>query len=69
MAVRTEKMKQILECYSEHVTENQEVIIGLEDGMLILSSDPIEKGNFIIRIQPINERLNWSVNEVLGAMA
>lgn len=66
MVTKTEKMKEILECYSEHVEGDEDVIIGLEDGMLILSSDPEVKGNFIVRIQPVNERIKWSINEVLG---
>lgn len=62
----TEEMQIILDCYLPHVTEENEVIIGLEDAVLFLSVDREEKGKLMIRIDKINERVSWTAKEVLG---
>lgn len=62
----TEEMQMILDCYLPHVTEENEVIIGLEDAVLFLSVDREEKGKLMIRIDKINERVSWTAKEVLG---
>lgn len=62
----TDKMQLILDSYSPFVTEENEVILGLEDAVLFLSVDREQKGKLIIRIDRLNERVNWTVKEVLG---
>lgn len=62
----TDKMQLILDSYSPFVTEENEVILGLEDAVLFLSVDREQKGKLIIRIDRLNERLNWTAKEVLG---
>lgn len=62
----TDKMQLILESYSPFVTEENEVILGLEDAVLFLSVDREQKGKLIIRIDRLNERVNWTAKEVLG---
>lgn len=62
----TDKMQLILDSYSPFVTEENEVILGLEDAVLFLSIDREQKGKLIIRIDRINERVNWTAKEVLG---
>ncbi|HGE5781567.1 TPA: hypothetical protein ACGGHE_003507 [Bacillus pseudomycoides] len=62
----TEEMQLILDCYLPHVTEENEIIIGLEDAVLFLSVDREEKGKLMIRIDKINERVSWTAKEVLG---
>lgn len=41
----TDKMQLILDSYSPFVTEENEVILGLEDAVLFLSVDREQKGN------------------------
>lgn len=41
----TDKMQLILDSYSSFVTEENEVILGLEDAVLFLSVDREQKGN------------------------
>lgn len=41
----TDKMQLILDSYSPLVTEENEVILGLEDAVLFLSVDREQKGN------------------------
>ncbi|MCA1047734.1 hypothetical protein [Bacillus toyonensis] len=62
----TDKMQLILDSYSPFVTEENEVILGLEDVVLFLSVDREQKGKLIIRIDRLNERVNWTAKEVLG---
>jgi hypothetical protein len=62
----TDKMQLILDSYSPFVTEENEVILGLEDAVLFLSVDREQKGKLIIRIDRLNERVNWTAKEVLG---
>ncbi|AFU17461.1 hypothetical protein MC28_F017 (plasmid) [Bacillus thuringiensis MC28] len=62
----TEKMQLILDSYSPFVTEENEVILGLEDAVLFLSVDREQKGKLIIRIDRLNERVSWTAKEVLG---
>ncbi len=62
----TNKMQMILDSYSPFVTEENEVILGLEDAVLFLSVDREQKGKLIIRIDRLNERVNWTAKEVLG---
>lgn len=62
----TDKMQLILDSYSPFVTEENEVILGLEDAVLFLSVDREQKGKLIIRINRLNERVNWTAKEVLG---
>lgn len=62
----TDKMQMILDSYSTFVTEENEVILGLEDAVLFLSVDREQKGKLIIRIDRLNERVNWTAKEVLG---
>ncbi|HFJ9478291.1 hypothetical protein [Bacillus thuringiensis] len=62
----TDKMQLILDSYSPFVTEENEVIFGLEDAVLFISVDREQKGKLIIRINRLNERVNWTVKEVLG---
>ncbi|WIG24849.1 hypothetical protein [Bacillus toyonensis] len=62
----TDKMQLILDSYSSFVTEENEVILGLEDAVLFLSVDGKQKGKLIIRIDRLNERVNWTAKEVLG---
>lgn len=44
MKTITDEMQQILDSYSPYVTENNEVIIGLEDAFLFLSVDREKRG-------------------------
>ncbi|PEU08268.1 MULTISPECIES: hypothetical protein [unclassified Bacillus (in: firmicutes)] len=60
----TDKMQLILDSYSPFVTEENEIILGLEDAVLFLSVDREQK--LIIRIDRLNERVNWTAKEVLG---
>lgn len=62
----TDKMQLILDSYSPFVTEENEVILGLEDAVLFLSVDREQKGKLIIRIDRLNERVNWTAKEILG---
>lgn len=62
----TDKMQLILDSYSPFVIEENEVILGLEDAVLFLSVDREQKGKLIIRIDRLNERVNWTAKEVLG---
>jgi hypothetical protein len=62
----TDKMQLILDSYSPFVTEENEVILGLEDAVLFLSVDREQIGKLIIRIDRLNERVNWTAKEVLG---
>ncbi len=62
----TDKMQLILDSYLPFVTEENEVILGLEDAVLFLSVDREQKGKLIIRIDRLNERVNWTAKEVLG---
>ncbi|MCU4981630.1 hypothetical protein OB987_29020 [Bacillus cereus] len=62
----TDKMQLILDSYSPFVTEENEVILGLEDAVLFFSVDREQKGKLIIRIDRLNERVNWTAKEVLG---
>lgn len=62
----TDKIQLILDSYSPFVTEENEVILGLEDAILFLSVDREQKGKLIIRIDRLNERVNWTAKEVLG---
>ncbi|EJQ31078.1 hypothetical protein IEC_05653 [Bacillus toyonensis] len=62
----TDKMQLILDSYSSFVTEENEVILGLEDTVLFLSVDREQKGKLIIRIDRLNERVKWTAKEVLG---
>lgn len=62
----TDKMQLILDSYSPFVTEENEVILGLEDAVLFLSVDREQKGKLIIRIDRLNERVSWTAKEVLG---
>ncbi|PEQ55005.1 hypothetical protein [Bacillus cereus] len=62
----TDKMQLILDSYSPFVTEENEVILGLEDAVLSLSVDREQKGKLIIRIDRLNERVSWTAKEVLG---
>lgn len=66
MPTITDKMQLILDSYSPFVTEDNEVILGLEDAVLFLSVDREQKGKLIIRIDRLNERVNWTAKEVLG---
>ncbi|PEZ00786.1 hypothetical protein CN326_22220 [Bacillus sp. AFS018417] len=66
MTTITDEMQQILDNYSPYVTENNEVIIGLKDAVLFLSVDREKEGSLIIRIDPINERLDWTIKDVFG---
>ncbi|WP_144597107.1 hypothetical protein [Bacillus cereus] len=60
----TDKMQLILDSYLPFVTEENEVILGLEDAVLFLSVDREQK--LIIRIDRLNERVKWTAKEVLG---
>lgn len=62
----TDKMQLILDSYSPFVTEENEIILGLEDAVLFLSVDREQKGKLIIRIDRLNERVSWTAKEVLG---
>lgn len=62
----TDKMQLILDSYLPFVTEENEVILGLEDAVLFLSVDREQKGKLIIRIDRLNERVSWTAKEVLG---
>ncbi|WP_074594943.1 hypothetical protein [Bacillus cereus] len=62
----TDKMQLILDSYSPFVTEENEIILGLGDAVLFLSVDREQKGKLIIRIDRLNERVNWTAKEVLG---
>jgi len=62
----TDKMQLILDSYLPLITEENEVILGLEDAVLFLSVDREQKGKLIIRIDRLNERVNWTAKEVLG---
>ncbi|MBJ8107214.1 MULTISPECIES: hypothetical protein [Bacillus cereus group] len=66
MPTITDKMQLILDSYSPLVTEKNEVILGLEDAVLFLLVDREQKGKLIIRIDRLNERVNWTAKEVLG---
>ncbi|HFK1812507.1 TPA: hypothetical protein ACGXQD_005638 [Bacillus cereus] len=62
----TDKMQLILDSYLPFVTEENEIILGLEDAVLFLSVDREQKGKLIIRIDRLNERVSWTAKEVLG---
>ncbi|PGC46084.1 hypothetical protein COM24_28965 [Bacillus toyonensis] len=62
----TDKMQLILDSYLPIITEENEVILGLEDAVLFLSVDREQKGKLIIRIDRLNERVSWTAKEVLG---
>ncbi len=62
----TDKMQLILDSYLPLITEENEVILGLEDAVLFLSVDREQKGKLIIRIDRLNERVSWTAKEVLG---
>jgi hypothetical protein len=62
----TDKMQLILDSYSPFVTEENEVILGLEDAVLFLSVDREQKGKLIIRIDRLNERVNWTAKRSIG---
>lgn len=66
MTTISDEMQLILDSYSPYVTEENEVIIGLDDAVLFLSVDREQKGKLIIRIDKFNERVNWTIKDVLG---
>lgn len=66
MASATEAMKMILQAYSNKVSTKDEIVIGLEDGVLMLSADPQKSNHVIIKVEEMNERLPYTIKEVTG---
>jgi len=66
MAGATEVMKLIVQTYSNKVSTTSDIVIGLEDGVLMLSADPKKSNHLIIKVEEMNERLPYTIKEVTG---